>query len=70
MMHLIGPASWTVTSIARWVATSLAVAFIGTIIEENIRHLAEERHWNEFLTSAINAMPDVSFLTESYWFWF
>jgi hypothetical protein len=56
--------------VLRWIATTLFLLLGGTVVEENIRHLAEERHWNEFLTGALKVVPDLAPLTETHWFWF
>jgi hypothetical protein len=69
-MHIAAPSSWTPLGIIRWIATG-GTLFFGTVIaEENIRRFAEEKHWNELLTKAVAAMPDLSPLTESHWTWF
>jgi hypothetical protein len=70
MAHLTGPGSLTLVAVIRWAATTFAGLFLVTIVEENIRRLAEEKHWDRLLTSGIGAMPDASYFTKSKWFWF
>src|ERR1700738_1441802 len=69
-MHIAGSNFWTPVGVIRWVATA-GMVFVGTAIaEENIRHFAAEKRWNQLLTKAVAAMPDLSPLTESHWTWF
>jgi hypothetical protein len=69
-MHFPEPQSRTLGGVLRWIATTLFLLLGGTIVEENIRHLAEEKHWNEFLTGALKVLPDLAPVMETHWFWF
>jgi len=69
-MPLPSPKSWTFLGIVRWLSTAIATVLIGGIADENVRHLAEERHWDDLLTRALARMPDLSPLFVRYYFWF
>jgi hypothetical protein len=69
MFHLSGPRSWTLLGLLRWAATGVVGLFCVAIAEDNVRYLAEEKHWNEYLSAAIKAAPDAAQLTGSHWFW-
>ena len=54
----------------RWAAAVIVALFVITIAEDNVRTLAEEKHWNQYLGVALRAVPDLSKLTGSWWFIF
>ena len=57
-MEIKAPASWAPAAVARWAATA-GTAFIGGIlIEENIRHLAEERLAQGTVVERVGAPED------------
>ena len=70
MIHIKGPATWTTGGIIRWAATGISGVCLAIFIEENLRHLIEEHHWNEVLTSAGSTLPQFSKLWVAWWFWF
>jgi hypothetical protein len=69
-MHVRPPEKWTVRSTIRFATTTVVGAFVIVIAEENVRHLAEEKHWNEFLTWGLSAMPDLTPILDTHGFWF
>jgi hypothetical protein len=68
-VHFHGPKNWRPRTIIHWVFTGLAAFLAGVILEENVRYLAAERHWNEFLSKGLAAVPDLAPLLETKWFW-
>ncbi|SRR6266478_5982059 len=68
-MDFHGPDDWHPRTVVRWIFTGLTALLVGIIVEENIRYVAQERHWNEFLSHGLEAMPDLAPLLETRWFW-
>src|SRR6266446_6595838 len=68
-MHFHGPEDWHPRTVVRWIFTGLTALLVGIIVEENIRYVAQMRHWNEFLSHGLEAMPDFAPLLQTRWFW-
>ncbi len=69
-MESKGPHSWTPIGIVRWVATGGVGSAAVLLLEENLRHYYEEKHWNRWLSEGLATMPDLSGIVDSRWFWF
>jgi hypothetical protein len=70
MLHIQRPAKWTVRSALQYGATATVAGALVLLFEENGRKFLEDRHWNEFLTRWAAAMPDLSEIIDTHWFWF
>jgi hypothetical protein len=70
MAHTKKSEKWTVRSAVRVGATSVATLLFVIFVEENLRYLIEEEHWNRGLAKGLAYMPDLSGLLDTKVFWF
>jgi hypothetical protein len=69
MAELHGPKDWTIRGLLRWLPLAVFGFFGGLLLEENVREYIRENHWDSLLVKALDAIPDMSPLVASPWFW-